>query len=149
MEGILIMRSLILVFVAVVMLCSAATVSADVKGWGLAAGTFDGDFTVQARKDLWLGGDVSQITGQASVYFAGKTTFALDADYHFNLKSGAGRFYPLAGVHFAFNSNDAKFGANAGGGFNFNLTENLAAFAEVKYVFFGWEGWSLVGGIYF
>jgi hypothetical protein len=142
-------KSLILVFAAIVMLCSAATASADVKGWGLAAGTFDGDFTAQARKDFWLGGDVSQITGQASIYFAGKTTFALDADYHFNLKSGSGRFYPLAGVHFAFNSNDVKFGANGGGGLNFNLTDNLAAFAEAKYVFFGWDGWAVVGGIYF
>jgi opacity protein-like surface antigen len=143
------MKSMILSCVVIVMLCSAATVSADVKGWGLAAGAFEGDFTVQARKDFWLGGEVSQITGQASVYFAGKTTFALDADYHFNLKSGTGRFYPLVGLHFAFNSNDAKFGANTGGGLNFNLTENLAAFAEVKYVFFGWDGWAVVGGIYF
>jgi len=143
------MKVVHMVLLTIAVLTIATAASADKTSWGLGAGVFDGEFTAQARKDFWLGGDISQITAQASVYFANKTTFALDADYHFNLESGSGRFYPLAGLHFAFNSNDAKFGANAGGGFNFNLTEKTAAFAEVKYVFFGWDGWAIVGGIYF
>lgn len=139
----------VLLAITVLTLAAVAAESAENTSWGLGAGVFKGDFTAQARKDFWLGGDISQITAQASVFFHGKTTFGLDADYHFNLKSGAGRFYPLAGLHFAFNSNDVKFGVNGGGGLNFNLTDKLAAFGEVKYVIFGWEGWSVIGGIYF
>jgi hypothetical protein len=127
----------------------AGPAAAETRGWGLGVGSFDGEFGIQGRKDFWLGGDVSQITGQASVIFANKATFALDADYHFVIKSGAGRFYPLAGLQFAFNSDDTEFGVNAGGGLNFMFTDNLAGFGEVKYVFFGWEGWFITGGIYF
>lgn len=143
------MKTFGVVLLTIIVFTQAAPATAEIKGWGLGAGVFDGDFTAQGRKDFWLGGDISQISGQASVYFANKTTFAVDADYHFSLKSGSGRFYPLAGVHFAFNSNDVKFGVNAGGGLNFKLTEQLAAFGEVKYVFFGWDGWAVIGGIYF
>jgi hypothetical protein len=130
-------------------LAAATTTSADPGRWGVGAGALSGDFGFQARKDFWLGGDVSQITGQASVYFHSKTTFRLDADYHFMLTEGKGRFYPLAGAQFAFNSDNVKFGANGGGGVNFQLTEKTAAFGEVKYVFGGWDGWAFVGGIFF
>jgi hypothetical protein len=137
------------VLLTMVVLITAVTASAEVRGWGLGVGVMDGDFGVQARKDFWLGGEVSQITGQASVYWHNKTTFRLDADYHFVLKSGNSRFYPLAGLQFAFNSNAVKFGINGGGGINFMLTETLAAFGEVKYVFGKWDGWAITGGIYF
>jgi opacity protein-like surface antigen len=144
------MKTLRIALLSAVVFALAAPASAQVKGWGLGAGVFDVEFAVQARKDFWLGGDISEITGQAGVYFAGKTTFFLDADYHFNLKATPdSRFYPLAGVHFAFNSNDAKFGVNGGGGFQFMLTDKLAGFAEVKYTFFGWDGWGITGGFYF
>jgi hypothetical protein len=120
------------------------------RTWGLGAGAFDGDFFVQARKDFWLGGDISQITGQAGLYFHGKTTCRIDLDYHFVLDlDGAGRFYPLAGIQLAFNSDSAKFGANAGGGLNFMLTEKLAAFAEAKFTFGKWDGFAIMGGVYF
>jgi len=138
-----------MLFVTIFVLALAATASADIKGWGFGAGSFDGEFGIQARKDIRLGGDISRITAQGSVIFANRTTFALDADYHFVIKSGNGRFYPLAGVNFAFNSDDTDFGVNGGGGVNFMFTENLAGFGEVKYVFFGWEGWFITGGIYF
>jgi len=124
--------------------------SAEAKDWGLGAGAMDGDFGVQVRKDFWLGGDVSQITGQGSVFFQNKTTFRVDADYHFivNPESNS-RFYPLAGIQLAFNSDSVKFGINAGGGFNFMLTESKAAFVEAKFVFGKWDGFAIMGGIYF
>ena len=143
------MRTVGMLLFTTTILTLATAASAQDRSWGLGAGAFDGDFTAHIRKDFWLGGDISQISAQASVYFPGKTTFGLDADYHFSLRSGSGRFYPLAGLHFAFNANNAKFGLNGGGGFNFKLTQQLAAFAEAKYVLFGWEGFAFVGGVYF
>lgn len=143
------MRTVRTVLLATVVVFVASAASAEVKGWGLGIGSFDGEFGAQVRKDIRLGGDISQITAQGSLVFANKATFALDADYHFVIKSGKGRFYPLAGLNFAFNSDDAEFGVNGGGGINFLLTDKLAGFGEVKYVFFGWEGWFVTGGIYF
>ena len=138
-----------LAFVAVI-LTIAANAPAKTRGLGLGAGSFDGEFGVQLRKDFWLGGDISQIAGQASVIFASKTAFRLDADYHFMINPGdPSRFYPLVGVDFTFNSDQAKFGVNAGGGVNLRLTEKTAAFAEGKYVFGKWDGWTFVGGIRF
>jgi len=136
--------------VVIIMLTLTATASAEVKGWGLGAGVMDGDFGVQLRKDFWLGGDISAITGQAGAYFHNTTTFRIDADYHFILNPGkTSRFYPLAGLQFAFNSDAVKLGINAGGGVNFMLTDKLAAFGEVKYVIGDWDGWALTAGIYF
>ena len=143
------MRTARMLIITVVMLAVATSVSAEIRGFGIGVGSFDGDFGAQGRWDIRLGGDLSSITAQGSVVFANRTTFAIDADYHFTIKSGKGRFYPLAGVNLAFNSDNSEFGVNGGGGFNFMLTENMAAFAEVKYVFFGWEGWFITGGIYF
>lgn len=143
------MRTISVILLAVTMLLPAVIASADIKGLGLGAGSFDGDFGVQGRWDIRLGGDISRITAQGSVIFANRTTFAIDADYHFVIKSGGGRFYPLAGLQFAFNSDDTEFGVNGGGGLNFMLTDQMAAFGEVKYVFFGWEGWYITGGFYF
>ena len=132
----------------VITLAGAATAGAG--EWGLGFGSHDGDFGVQARKDFRLGGDISQLTCQASVYWQNKTTFKLDADYHFIINpENPGRFYPLAGLQFAFNSDSAKFGINAGGGFNFMLTESKAAFVEAKFVFGKWDGFAIMGGIYF
>ena len=141
-----ILRSLLVLSLVLVLSGSAA---AEPRGWGLGLGALDGDFFVQMRKDFRLGGDISQITGQAGLYFHNKTTGRIDVDYHFILKSGAGRFYPLAGIQLAFNSDNAKFGANAGGGLNFMLTDKLAAFGEAKFVFGSWDGFGFVGGIFF
>jgi hypothetical protein len=144
------MKILVTCTVVFLVVSCAVTAAAQTKGWGLGAGAFDGDFGVQARKDFWLGGDVSQITGQASIYFPNRTTYRLDVDYHFVLNpANPGRFYPLAGLDFAFNSNSSGFGANAGGGFKFMFTDKLAGFAEAKYTFGSWDGFAFVGGIYF
>jgi hypothetical protein len=143
------MRTVSDILLAIVVLTLAATAPAYAGGWGVGAGAHDGDFGFQLRKDFWLGGDISQITGQGSVYFHGKTTFKLDADYHFVISSGKGRFYPLLGLQFAFSSKNAEFGVNGGGGVGFMLTDRTAAFGEVKYVFGDWDGWTLSGGIYF
>jgi hypothetical protein len=133
------------------MCCSlAGAAQAEVKGWGAGAGVMDGDFAVQLRKDFWLGGDISQITGQAGASFHKKTVGRIDADYHFILNPRKpSRFYPLVGLQFAFNSDHVEFGINGGGGVNFKLTPKLAAFAEVKYVFSDWDGLSILGGLYF
>ena len=110
----------------------------------------DGDFGIQARKGFYLGGDISQITGKFGVYFQNKTTFRLNADYHFMIKAGDnGRFYPLAGLQFAFTSKDVEFGINGGGGANFMLTEKIAAFGEIKYVVSDWDGLAITVGVYF
>ena len=143
-------RSSLILSLAIIMLAGATTVSAETKGWGVGAGVADGDFAIQARKDFWLGGDISQITGQAGVAFKENTTFLIDADYHFFINPGqASRFYPLAGLQFGFNSDDAKLGVNLGGGVNFMFTEKLAGFVEVKYVLWGFEGFALNAGLYF
>jgi hypothetical protein len=144
-----VMSNVRVVVFSVLVLALAWSASAEAGDWGFAAGSFDGEFGLQARKDFHLGGDISGITGQGSVLFSDPTAFALDADYHFVIKSGTSRFYPLAGLHFIFDSDNAKFGANGGGGINFMLTEKLAAFGEIKYVFGGREGWFFTAGIYF
>jgi len=139
-------RTLVFVFFVLVLAMNA---SAQTRGWGLGASVFDGDFGVQARKDFWLGGDISQITGQGSVYFPSKTTFRFDVDYHFILNpEGSGRFYPLAGIDFAFNSDRSKFGLNLGGGATFMLTEKTAAFGEAKFVAGDWDGFVFTLGFY-
>jgi hypothetical protein len=144
------MKTLRIIAFTLAILALAAPAGAELKGWGLAGSLHDGDFGVQVRKDFWLGGDISQISGQGSIYFPDKTTFKLDVDYHFVLNpEDSGRFYPLAGLQFAFNSARARFGVNGGGGVNFMLTETLAAFAEAKYVFSDWNGFTFTFGIYF
>ena len=144
------MKILTTLVLMTLILTIAANAPAKTGGLGLGVGSFDGEFGAQLRKDFWLGGDISQISGQASVIFASKTAFRLDADYHFMLNPGnPNRFYPLVGVDFTFNSDHARFGVNAGGGVNFRLTEKTAAFAEGKYVFGNWDGWTFVGGIKF
>ena len=144
------MMKVCMILVALVALFVGANASAQGGAFGVGAGALDGDFGFQLRKDYWLGGDISQITGQASVYFHNKTTFRVDVDYHFILNpDNSGRFYPLAGIDFAFNSDAVKFGINAGGGLNFNLTEKTAAFAEAKFIFGDWDAFAINGGIYF
>ena len=143
------MRTLSAFLLVLVVLSLSSPAAAGNRGVGLAAGAFDGEFMFQLRKDFKLGGDISQISGQAGMWFPGKTSFRLDVDYHFVIKSGKSRFYPLAGIDFSFNSDRAKFGVNAGGGFKFMLTDSLRAFAEVKYVFGDWDGWGFLGGVYF
>jgi hypothetical protein len=149
-KGVVTMAARTSAFCMILVLVLASNASAGPRGLGLGAGVFDGDFGIQARKDFWLGGDISQVSGQAAVYFQSKTTFRIDADYHFILNPDkVGRFYPLAGLDFAFNSNTAKLGVNAGVGLNFKLTEKTAAFGEAKYIFGSWDGWAFTGGIYF
>lgn len=144
------MRKFGTTLIIILLLAVATAASAETNGWGIGAGALDGDFGVQLRKDFWLGGDISQITGQGSVYFPDKTTFRIDTDYHFILNpENNGRFYPLVGVGLAFNSNATKFGVNAGGGVNFMLTDSMAAFGEAKFVIGGFDGFAITGGFYF
>ena len=144
------MKKFCMILVTVIALFAAATSFADQTGFGIGVGAHDGDIGFQLRKDFWLGGDISAITGQASVYLLNKTTVMLDADYHFILNpNNPGRFYPLVGVQLGFNSDKVKLGLNAGGGFNFMLTEKSAAFLEAKFVISGFDGFTFAGGIYF
>jgi len=138
------------ILLALVTLSIATTASAQGSGFGLGVGAHDGDIGFQLRKDFWLGGDISAITGQASVYLHNKTTFKADADYHFIINpEDPSRFYPLVGVQFGFNSDKAKLGLNIGGGATFMLTQKTAAFFEAKFVIAGFDGFTFGGGVYF
>ena len=135
---------------AIVLILLASPALAESKRFGAGILLDDGDFGVQIRKDFWLGGDISQIAGQFGLIFD-NTIWALDVDYHWVITSDSGtsRFYPLAGIDFKFTSKNSNFGINLGGGANFMLTENLAAFAELKYVMSDWDGFGIAAGIYF
>ena len=144
------------IILALTMITSAAPAFAETNGWGAGLNILDGEFGIQGRKDFWLGGDLNQITGQASIIFANKTVFALDVDYHFIIKSsnsdgtaGTSRFYPLVGLDFLFNGDGSDFGLNLGGGANFMMTDTMAAFAELKYVISDWNGFGIAVGVYF
>jgi len=144
------------IILALTIVALASPSFAETKGWGAGINIFDGEFGLQGRKDFWLGGDISQITGQASIFFANKTVFGLDLDYHFVIKSsnddgtaGTSRFYPLVGLDFKFNGDGSDFGLNLGGGANFMMTDTMAAFAELKYVISDWNGFGIGVGVYF
>jgi opacity protein-like surface antigen len=128
----------------------ASPIMAQAANAGLGVMWHDGEIGAQIRKDFQLGGDISQLTGQFGLIFD-NTIWALDLDYHWVIStdSGTSRFYPLAGLDFKFTSDHAKFGFNLGGGINFNLTQNLAVFAEMKYVFSDWDGLGIAAGFYF
>ena len=146
------MKTARMIALSIVLLAMALPASAETKGWGVGAGIFDGDFAAQVRKDFWLGGDISQITGQAGIFFPYKTSFRLDVDYHFNIRSSEGstsRFYPLVGASFAFNGDGSEFGLNVGGGANFMFTDTMAGFAELKYIISDWDGFAITVGVYF
>ena len=144
------MKKFCMILVGLIALFAATDSLAEGTGFGLGVGAHDGDIGFQLRKDFWLGGDISAITGQASVYLLNKTTFMLDADYHFIINpENPSRFYPLVGVQFGFNSDNAKLGLNAGGGWTFMLTQKTAAFLEAKFVITGFDGFTFAGGIYF
>jgi opacity protein-like surface antigen len=150
----LILTCLVVAMAASVFVIPAQAQEADrssSKGWGAGIILFDGEFGLQARKDFWLGGDVSQITGQAGFIFAGDGFLDLSLDYHFVIKteSGKSRWYPLAGLNLKTDFDNSEFGVNAGGGVNFMMTEKLAAYAEVKYVFSDWDELGFALGIYF
>jgi hypothetical protein len=142
------MRSLL--FLVALSLVTVASAEAQRPGWGAGFRGHDGELGFELRRDVYLGGDVSQITGQAGMVFPGSgATVTADADYHFTISSGSGRFYPLAGVGLKTDFDFFKVGVNGGGGINFQLTESMAAYGEAKYVFFGWDGFGFAVGVYF
>jgi len=128
-----------------------AVAQAGVEGWGLGAGVFDDDFGIQGRKEFMLTETgVSELGLQGSVFFASKTTFRFDADYHHILNPGSAfRIYPLAGASFAIRRHSNRWGANLGGGVKVRLTEHNDAFLELKYVFGDWNGIGIMAGIHF
>jgi hypothetical protein len=146
------MKTARLFALTIIMLTVAVTASAQTKGWGLGAGVFDGDFAADLRKDFYLGGDVSQITGQAGIVARGDVALRVQADYHWLISTSSGgtsRFYPLVGLSFATDFDNAEFGVNLGGGYNFMLTQSTAAFVEAKFTLWGWDGFGIMGGFYF
>jgi hypothetical protein len=143
-----ILRSLLLL--TILGLVGATPGQAQFPGWGTGFRGHDGEFGFELRRDVYLGGDVSQLSTQIGMLFpSGGATFTADADYHFTVSSGSGRFYPLVGVGAKTDFDFFEVGVNAGGGLNFMLTEDLAAYAEAKYVFFGWDGFGFAVGVYF
>jgi len=138
---------------ALAFLVCALTISASAKtsGWGIGAGFFEGDFGLQGRKDFALSQKgVSEISLQGSVYFHYRTTFRFDADYHHILTPGESlRVYPLGGLQFAVNSRNNRFGLNLGAGMNFDISEQLEGFVELKYTFGDWDGFGIAAGVRF
>lgn len=118
--------------------------------WGAGASLFDGDyFGLQARKTFVLGGDISQITTGATIYFK-DTWFAFDVDYHFVINpENPSRFYPLVGLELATDFDYAELGANLGGGVDFMLTDTMAAFFEAKFVVSDADGFVATLGMKF
>lgn len=132
------------------LLLVAAAAPASAGGYGLGASLFDGDyFGVQGRTTFELGGDISQITTAATLYFD-DTWFAFDADYHFVINpANPSRFYPLVGLELATDFDWAELGANLGGGVDFMLTDTLAAWAEAKFVVSDADGFVVSAGVKF
>ena len=124
--------------------------SALAGGWGAGVAFFDGDhFGVHGRKTFVLGGDISQITTGASVFFD-PTFLTLDADYHFVINpENPSRFYPLVGLQLATDFDWTEFGANVGGGVDFKLTQTRDAFFELKYVISDLDGFNFALGLKF
>jgi|GEM_PF-1309547 len=145
------MKATKITLLALALLILATPALAETRGWGGGLAVFDGEFGFQVRKDFWLGGDISQITGQAGLLFPEDMVMFLDVDYHFIIKSDSGtsQFYPLVGLDFKFDDHNSEFGLNLGGGVNFMMTESLAAFAEIKFVASDWDGLGIGVGVYF
>ena len=140
------MKRLLIVLCALTVVATA--VPATAGSWGLGASLFDGDyFGVQGRKDFVLGGDISQITVGASLFFD-DTWFAFDADYHFVINpENPSRFYPLVGLNLSTDFDWAELGANLGGGVDFMLTDTLGAFFEGKYTISDKDGFTFTLGV--
>ncbi len=133
-------------FALVAILALTPTVASAV---GLGATLHDGDFGVQARHTFVLGGDISEFTGGASLFFD-NTWFAFDADYHFLINpENPSRFYPLAGVDFATDFKWTEFGVNLGAGMDFMFTDTLAGYVEGKFVVWGANGFVITAGVKF
>lgn len=132
------------------LLIALTATSAYAGGWGGGIALFDGDhFGVHGRKTFVLGGDISNITTGATVFFD-PTFLTLDADYHFVINpENPSRFYPLAGLQLATDFDWAEFGLNLGGGVDFMLTETTGAFFELKYVISDLDGFNLAAGVKF
>lgn len=144
------MKNGIKTLLALLSLC-AVSAMAEPKGWGVGVGTFDGDIGIQARK-TFLFGEVQNIglALQGGIYNQNKWTGRFDADVHYYfLADKTIRLYPLAGLDFAIQGGNNRFGGNVGGGAIFDINEMTQLFFEAKYVAGDWEGLGLTFGIYF
>lgn len=132
-------------------LVTAGSTYAEPRGWGIGVGSFDGDIGIQARK-TFLFGEVQNIglAVQGGIYNQNKWTgrFDVDAHYYF-LADKVVRLYPLAGLDFAIQGGNNRFGGNVGGGIIYDLNNMTQLFFEAKYVAGDWEGLGLTLGIYF
>lgn len=124
---------------------------AEPRGWGIGLGSFDGDFGAQARKDFNFGSDLQYgVALQGGLYNQDKVTGRFDADFHYIFYPRESiQLYPLAGLDWAIQSKNNRFGANLGGGCVFNLNELTRIFIEAKYVASDWDGFAFTAGIYF
>ena len=135
---------------AVVFVLAATAAPAFADDFGLGAALFDGDyFGLQGRKTFDLGGDISEITTGATIYFK-DTWFAIDADYHFTVNpENPSRFYPLVGLNVSTDFDWAEVGANLGGGVDFMITDTLPAYFEAKYTISDLDGFTFILGLKF
>ena len=144
------MRMKIKLFIVLCTLCAAGA-WAEPKGWGLGAGTFDGDFGVQARKDFMFGDELQYAVDlQAGLYNQRKWTGRFNADFHYVFMSqSAFSLYPLAGANLALQDGRNRWGANIGGGALLDLNDATSLFLEAKYVAGDWSGYAITVGVYF
>ncbi len=135
-------------FVLALLVSLVATPAVAGSGLGLALHDFD-DFGIQARTSFGIG-KLSELTGGVDWYFDNNNWWAFDLDYHFIIKEGSSRFYPLAGLEIATSFDGwEEFGVNLGGGMDFNMSDTLAAYTEAKFVLGGRSGLHLVLGLKF
>lgn len=120
-------------------------------GLGAGAGFFDGDLGVHVRKGFYFGEvDEMGIILQAGLYEQRKWTGRFDVDFHYVLTPDKPvRIYPLAGIDFAVQNRNNRFGANIGGGLDLDARGPLLIFMEAKYVLGDWDGFAFTAGFYF
>lgn len=121
------------------------------RGWGAGFGIFDGDLGIHGRKDFSFGEELQYgVVLQGGVYDQNKWTGRFDADFQYIFRTESTfRFYPLAGLNWAIQSKENRFGANLGGGATFDLNSETVLFLEAKYVISDWDGFAITTGIYF
>lgn len=137
-----------LVFLALIVLGSVATAQAqDVSlkfGWTYAFDSDEAGINLGAKYGVTPEIDLA---AGLSFYFPGRdyNLWMFDIDGHYNFPMGGGlTLYPLAGFNFTTAGwdnhsgleeyNHTEFGVNIGGGAQFQIVDQIGAFAELKYI---------------
>jgi len=115
---------------------------------GVSLHDFD-DFGVLARWAFPFAIEGSSLNTGATYYFDG-SYLAIDADVHFALsKREMSSFYPLVGLQLATDFDWSELGFNLGGGYQFGLDANHAAYVEAKFLIGDLDGFVATFGVGF